>query len=1287
MTLYAGLDRIISPHWQVRVGLTGEVSQITRIRHHHLAGLSAARHADVGAAERGQQRRRSDRRATASQLDVTPYVDFGPNNDFFAIIRLTGRSYFDLARARPQRAGGARLVRHRARHQRRRHPARQAVLCRRRRLGARLRLPERGPARRLQQPAGRRQRRRGERRIPPAHRQVVRRRGLRRCRQRLSRHPAQFLAVRAAGRRRRRRALLHRLRAGAARCRLSAQPRATAIRRSASMSAWGRPSDARAPHRGDGRRRRGRAAGRCCSPFLQTPPGQRALAGARRSRRDVCKCRASAASSRPTCRSARIELVGRAGPVAHGRRRAPALVVRLAVRRAVSGSRCCRPRCVDVLRAPLPRKRPDSAGGGSGSFKLPVGVDLQALSVDDLHLAAPLGRRRLALDACTATACCPADLHEGRLRLDRRPHRRPAGKLAADARFDLGSAPSMARSRSRKGRAAWWRRCCERPDLDGVVDAPRRQGRCGRRQRRAHRVGGRCRRRPRAARSWQPTARRPRSRVRLEARPGKALPDAGAADLARRRGDGGRHAGDLERARRSPPGRSASPPRAATTARPTGSTATATVRCRRAGPAWRRSWAASTGAACISARTPCSAPGEAARRHGDAERRRRRSRGRRRSTVACRRSASTTLDATARRAARRQADARVRSTRPRPWRSVKGGAAPICRKTETGEVKATVELPSLAPFSALAERQLVGTRPSRPDGAQRWRRPDVRLAGHARPMSARPTCRPTWWRARSRCRAAPPCSATSPGRCPTCAWPARRRLPFGRVRQRQGQTGKFDLPVELRPKARPAVLAIGQGRLKLQATARPSARSTMRRLPSGGRLDDARRAALDGERRSSRAKPLSLAGRFDRDAAGGIVVPSFEGHWASAVLDVTDLASRASARPGSARLKDRAAAGRGARCSGTDLAGAIDAEVTTDPQLAAGTAAGARATAPVFEAAASASARCRSTPRSTIPRAPPRPTPRSRPAASRRGRHRPAQRHGEGRPAERIRRRAAGLGRAPPPPPSPPRSSRRAKRSASRLSRFDGRHQGIPVALERADAAARSPVAQIAIDPTTLRLGGGRLSPCSGVLDPAASDLSSIWRPCRCRWSTPLRRAPASTARLQAQAARRRPDGQPAHRRHLHRVQRAAAPARGGAAAARSPCRARPRWIGTPGQRRCHASAPARGSSLSLKGKATRRRRSPAPRQLDRLDRHRAFRAAARQSTCAASPAPCAPISTLDIRGTKITGTGTARFRQRRARLARDGPAAERRHGPPGAAGRHAAAAAALLPDRPQRQR
>ena len=63
--------------------------------------------------------------------------------------------------------------------------------------------------------------------------------------------------------------------------------------------------------------------------------------------------------------------------------------------------------------------------------------------------------------------------------------------------------------------------------------------------------------------------------------------------------------------------------------------------------------------------------------------------------------------------------------------SVTGGGGSYLPRTEAGEVKATVELPSLAPFSALAQRPLVGPRPSRPVGAARWRRPDVRLAGHA----------------------------------------------------------------------------------------------------------------------------------------------------------------------------------------------------------------------------------------------------------------------------------------------------------------------------------------------------------------------------------------------------------------------------------------------------------------------------------------------------------------------------------------------------------------------------
>ena len=55
------------------------------------------------------------------------------------------------------------------------------------------------------------------------------------------------------------------------------------------------------------------------------------------------------------------------------------------------------------------------------------------------------------------------------------------------------------------------------------------------------------------------------------------------------------------------------------------------------------------------------------------------------------------------------------------------------------------------------------------------------------------------------------------------------------------------------------------------------------------------------------------------------------------------------------------------------------------------------------------------------------------------------------------------------------------------LSRLDGRHEGIPIALA-APTRVTIAGARIAIDPASLRLGGGRLA-VRGVVDPAASDL------------------------------------------------------------------------------------------------------------------------------------------------------------------------------------------------------
>ena len=95
IVLFGGIDRIISPVWQVRIGITGEAEQAKptssgiwtdyRLIGVPMSVLMTKANSDV-----------DPTKGYRLQLDVTPYVDFGPNNDFFTMIRLTGRSYFDL---------------------------------------------------------------------------------------------------------------------------------------------------------------------------------------------------------------------------------------------------------------------------------------------------------------------------------------------------------------------------------------------------------------------------------------------------------------------------------------------------------------------------------------------------------------------------------------------------------------------------------------------------------------------------------------------------------------------------------------------------------------------------------------------------------------------------------------------------------------------------------------------------------------------------------------------------------------------------------------------------------------------------------------------------------------------------------------------------------------------------------------------------------------------------------------------------------------------------------------
>ena len=183
---------------------------------------------------------------------------------------------------------------------------------------------------------------------------------------------------------------------------------------------------------------------------------------------------------------------------------------------------------VDVLRAPLPQKT-RQADGGSGSFRLPVGVELQVLSVEALHLAAPLGGvdSRWTLHG---NGLLSADLHEGRLRLagDRRDG--PSGKLAADARFDLVQRTVDGEISVEEGPGGVTAGLLQRPDLAGVSmrlaakgDAAAGSGELT--------VSAGDAVAARGSAHWQPSGAATAVSVRLEAT-GKALPDGGPISLA-----------------------------------------------------------------------------------------------------------------------------------------------------------------------------------------------------------------------------------------------------------------------------------------------------------------------------------------------------------------------------------------------------------------------------------------------------------------------------------------------------------------------------------------------------------------------------------------------------------------------------------------------------------------------------------------------------------------------------------------------------------------------------------
>ena len=88
---YAGLDRTFSPRWQARLGLSSEISKITRNGVTMDYGLVGVPLSVL------YNRANSDTDPTKGyrvDLDVTPWVY---DRDFFTVMRVTGRNYLDLA--------------------------------------------------------------------------------------------------------------------------------------------------------------------------------------------------------------------------------------------------------------------------------------------------------------------------------------------------------------------------------------------------------------------------------------------------------------------------------------------------------------------------------------------------------------------------------------------------------------------------------------------------------------------------------------------------------------------------------------------------------------------------------------------------------------------------------------------------------------------------------------------------------------------------------------------------------------------------------------------------------------------------------------------------------------------------------------------------------------------------------------------------------------------------------------------------------------------------------------
>jgi|GEM_PF-651803 len=834
--------------------------------------------------------------------------------------------------------------------------------------------------------------------------------------------------------------------------------------------------------------------------FLQTPPGQRVLASTLSAAASTEERRVELGGVTgffPTdLRLARIELADRSGPwltVADAHLKwsfASLLSGRLRIE-TLSAAR------IDLLRAPEPPKAAEATPAELQSPRLPLGIDLQALSVDHLHVAAALARAdsRWRLDG---NAFLPADLAEGRLRLkgDRTDGR--TGHLTADIRFDAGRRTVDGEIALNEGQGGVVAALLERPELDrvGLRLAARGDATAGSAELSLS-AGDAATATGKA--TWEPRGTSTAVSVRLEAA-GPGLPPGPLADAARGPSsltadatvddalvtltEAKLTAGSLGIVASGRYDRAADRLQATATLDAIEPGAFGALL---GGVGWRGLRLQVT----ADLRALATRPGGAVLLEGGAD-------DLALAALDPRLPPSGKLTLGARLALRDGALAVEQFDLGSPLASVKGAGSYVVA-TRTGQAKANVALPSVAPLSAFAEQPLTGSaaidftaRSEAGDLALGWQgtlgdfgapgvphdlvAPTVSLAGSASLKRDE-----SWSLADVR--------VASEGGVLTVA---------GRGR---GPAGTLDLALDL-PKlgvlqsevegALTANATVGFGQeteLKLKTDVRNLRRGQLasQRLSLAATTTLEATGAARGTVEASGdlvGQALSLSGRFARDAAGVVVVPTFQGNWASAVLDVADLAVTEARTSGHARLR-MTNLQEIATLIGTDLAGSLDAEVKADPgssvgQLdvrvqgadlrSGGMAIGALDLAGTIDDPAGIARTDASLKTSRVTG-----------AAGLNGINGTIKgdRNGLDIALQATGARASGTVAA--------KVELAGEQIRIALSRLDARYDGVPVALA-APARVTIAGARITVVPATLRLGGGRLA-VRGVVDPAASDL------------------------------------------------------------------------------------------------------------------------------------------------------------------------------------------------------